>query len=309
MSALGLALGWHGFFPVVGSDEAQLPQTGAIRALRLLQDSGRAAAGAPFGTPQVLMPNIGVYWGIRDARGRGVPTLDRPVSLWRARAGTASGIYQLTDPSDPAQAELLRLFAVKAAMVSPGAAPPPASRLVYNGADADVYELVGALPRAFVACQWSAAISSEQALAQLHAASAAQLRRRPVVEGVLPAGGSSQAARAGGDARSCAASAARITRDDPAHVEISVRSPARARLVLLDNYYPGWKASVDGQQAAINATNLAFRSIEIPPGTHTVRFDYQPGSLRWGLGISGLCWITIFVLAFSAWRTRAAAEV
>ncbi len=43
-------------------------------------------------------------------------------------------------------------------------------------------------------------------------------------------------------------------------------------LVLSDAYYPTWKATVDGQEAKIYKTNLAFRGIIVPGGTKEIIF-------------------------------------
>jgi hypothetical protein len=59
-----------------------------------------------------------------------------------------------------------------------------------------------------------------------------------------------------------------------------VQSPNPARLVLLDTYYPGWSATIDGTKLPIQAANVAFRSVAIPAGSHTVDFDYTPTSIR-----------------------------
>ncbi len=52
-----------------------------------------------------------------------------------------------------------------------------------------------------------------------------------------------------------------------------------ALLVLAETHYPGWLATVDGQEVPIHATNMAFRGIELGPGSHRVAFRYQPGWL------------------------------
>lgn len=57
-------------------------------------------------------------------------------------------------------------------------------------------------------------------------------------------------------------------------------------VVLSDAYYPGWTAYIDDQKRPIYPTNLAMRGVFVEAGQHTLRFAYEPRSLRVGLGVS-----------------------
>ena len=67
-------------------------------------------------------------------------------------------------------------------------------------------------------------------------------------------------------------------------------------LVLLDSYYPGWNAYVDGNRTEILRANYAFRAVAVPPGSHTVEFRFRPRSLYSGLAVS-LITLLIGILA------------
>jgi hypothetical protein len=47
-------------------------------------------------------------------------------------------------------------------------------------------------------------------------------------------------------------------------------------VVLNDLWHPWWFAQVDGKPAVIARANVLFRAIEVPPGAHTVHFEFQP---------------------------------
>jgi uncharacterized membrane protein YfhO len=57
----------------------------------------------------------------------------------------------------------------------------------------------------------------------------------------------------------------------------------------------GWTARIDGRPARILPANYAFRAVEVPPGTHIIRFAYHPPGLTGGvmlslLGLIACCW-------------------
>ena len=54
-------------------------------------------------------------------------------------------------------------------------------------------------------------------------------------------------------------------------------------LVLNDIYYPGWKAFVDENPQTIYRGNYLFRVIRLPEGRHTVRFVFDPLSIKAGI--------------------------
>ena len=82
------------------------------------------------------------------------------------------------------------------------------------------------------------------------------------------------------------------------HVVINTETNLDSYLVLLDSYYPGWKALMDGKETTIHRTNYNFRGIVLPKGNHTVDFKYQPKSLEYGAVISGVSLLILIFLFF-----------
>ena len=69
-------------------------------------------------------------------------------------------------------------------------------------------------------------------------------------------------------------------------VRVNFNAAGPGVLVLLDAYYPGWEARVDGIQSKILRTNYMFRGVLVPAGVHTVEFNYRPLSFRAGAAIT-----------------------
>lgn len=69
-------------------------------------------------------------------------------------------------------------------------------------------------------------------------------------------------------------------------LEVALESPGL--VVIADTYYPGWKASVDGEPASIFPANLLFRAVYVPAGEHRVALSYEPRSFRFGVVLFAL---------------------
>ena len=55
---------------------------------------------------------------------------------------------------------------------------------------------------------------------------------------------------------------------------------------MLQNFYPGWKATIDGKATKILKSNFSMMSIVLPSGDHEVLFQYQERFIQLLLEIS-----------------------
>lgn len=72
-----------------------------------------------------------------------------------------------------------------------------------------------------------------------------------------------------------------------------VSSSSGGRFVLLENFFPGWTATIDGHSAPLAPANTTFQSVQVPAGRHTVRFAYRPRSVYFGALITVLSALTL----------------
>ncbi|MHB1356462.1 MAG: YfhO family protein [Anaerolineae bacterium] len=82
------------------------------------------------------------------------------------------------------------------------------------------------------------------------------------------------------------ATPAQITAYTSTAVTIQAHARQDGLLVLSDQYYPGWRAFVDGKSAEIVRVNQIMRGVLLPAGEHQVVFRFQPDSLRLGVWLS-----------------------
>ena len=82
---------------------------------------------------------------------------------------------------------------------------------------------------------------------------------------------------------------ARILEDGANAVAVEVDSDGPGWLLLLDNWFPGWEATVNGAPVRVRRADYAFRAVEVPGGRSRVVFVYRPLSFRLG-----------YLLAFAA---------
>jgi uncharacterized membrane protein YfhO len=72
--------------------------------------------------------------------------------------------------------------------------------------------------------------------------------------------------------------------------------------VVAESWYPGWRATLDGQAAPILRANYLSQGVVVPAGRHVVELRYQPDSFTIGAALSGLA--ALAGLALVVWAVR-----
>ena len=284
--AVDLFVAGMGYNTAIPVSHAAQPATPAIRFLQdrrpdrftALKPEARISFSAP------LPPNLSMRYGLYDTRGYVIPTEERYSNIWRRAIVANPRCYYIfcTTVAAPTQRAMraLALFGVRYLLQNYGDPPLKlaGSRLAYQGSDARIYTNPQALPRAFL-------VGGQQVVAgggaALDAVTAPAFSARSVAVTEEPIAGLPRGAAS-------TPGSARVERYEGEHVTLRTESDRPALLVLTDNWYPGWHASVDGRDAPIHRVDYLVRGVVVPAGAHRVDFSYSPESWRAGWILS-LC--------------------
>jgi hypothetical protein len=179
-------------------------------------------------------------------------------------------------------------------LLIPGRVEDPRLDEVHVGLQSVVYRNVNALPRAYLV----GAVEVVEPAAAIDRLLAADFDARSTVllEEPLPADVEVAAGAAG---------AVEWLERGVDRYTLRVAPDRPALLVVLDNWFPAWRAKVNGELTPIYRANHTFRAIAVPPGEHTVTFEYAPVALRTGALISLLVLaLLLAVIVLDAWRGR-----
>lgn len=227
----------------------RFPATALTTAITADAGLGRVDADA-------LPGHAGVVYGFQDIKG---------ISPLRLRW------YDDLVRSLP-QKRLWSLLGVRY-VVSEG--PGPEGAVALGAQDgATLYGLEGSLPRAWLVTEARIEPDSSAALAAL-ASAGLDLRRTVILDrepAQRPAGG--------------IAGSARVAAYASDRVVIETVSAESAILVVSENYYPGWQATLDGTPVEILRADHALWAVAVPAGAHVVEIKYESLSLGAGAAIS-----------------------
>ena len=288
-----------GATPAIDVDAARQPSTPGLEQLR----SGGRFVGLerPLG-PSPLIPNMALRWDLLDARSYDLPVERRYDTLWRRAIKNGPPTETPTTAAVLSERALPALRLMSVTQVAQDPADPPVDRprlpVRYDRKDLRIYANPGAMPRAGV-------VGAQTVVAGEDAELGAVLdpgfdgRRTLVTSSRLPGVPERAAAAPAGRARIVS------ERDEGLVVDAVARRPAA--LVVTDLHYPGWRATVDGEDAPIHRVDYLLRGVTLPPGRHRVEFSYEPATWRVGWIVSALALLALIAaLAVGIRRRRPA---
>jgi hypothetical protein len=99
-------------------------------------------------------------------------------------------------------------------------------------------------------------------------------------------------------------SSATLIEYQPTHLSIETNASTNSVLVISEIFYPGWKATIDGQPARIMLADFLLRAISLPPGNHKIEMHYTPTAAYTGAAISVAALALLALIAFYERRTQ-----
>jgi hypothetical protein len=221
----------------------------------------------PFGQPYRDHGNYLMLFGIEQAGGEHGNQLQR----FNEFAGAGQDVY--VDWSNFLESvNFLRAANVRH-IVSMVELEAPFMREVHRGS-AIVYENTLALPRAYLASNVVEAPMGQPTL-DLIGSPEFDVAGTAVVE---PGTGLSFPAEP-------LDGVAQVVEHTPDRVVVRATTNRPALLVLSDNYFEGWRATVNGTEVPILRTNHTFRGVPVGAGSSDVVFEYLPADLYTGFYI------------------------
>ncbi len=269
-------------------------ETPGVRFLVDRSDRGRVVRYED----DVLPPSLPGLFGVSDVAGynaltirsyRGYYAAMAPPSVKERRINPLKAVVSVHSP-------LLDRVAGRWVISACGTTPPDLP--VMYDAEMTVFENEDAYPRAYLTYRLAAVNSPRQAFELLSNPSTPRLtttlereevhlekdeKKWSTVGSWLDAHGGAETSFAPADRLD---DRVRFVVDEPERIVIDCASRGGRMLVLSDCYYPGWVATVDGEETPIHRVNRTVRGVVLPAGVHRVEFRYDPPSFRRGVAVS-----------------------
>jgi hypothetical protein len=195
---------------------------------------------------------------------------------YRIPAGHAMTASMLTATSELGgwwDDRLLRMYGMNYA-VSRGPTRGGQQEMFTGKSGIKIWRTADTFPRAWTVHQTVAA-PNDSAGGDMVRAADLDLRKTAVMLRTQPA-----LAQCGGEDRVTGFS------EKPSQVWVNVEMACKGLLIVSDNWYPGWRAEVDGRPAEIWKVNTVIRGVVVNAGKHNVAMRYRPFSVYFGFAFT-----------------------
>ena len=92
-------------------------------------------------------------------------------------------------------------------------------------------------------------------------------------------------------------------------LRIDATSPSDGILVVNDSFWPGWSATIDGNEVPIWRADFLVRAVPWPAGRHVLKMKYDPPEVLIGWIVSMAGALALAALSFFEWRKKRSAAI
>jgi hypothetical protein len=78
--------------------------------------------------------------------------------------------------------------------------------------------------------------------------------------------------------------------DEPDRIVLQVQAAAPAFVVIADTWFPGWRATLDGQPLVIHRVQHLLRGLAVPAGSHRIVLAYEPEGWAASVRVTWIAW-------------------
>jgi hypothetical protein len=235
------------------------------RTRNTLSMTGHSETGAWLRFKDILMPDLGMAYGLPMADGGAEP-------LYYARYDAVLNVLD-QDPLSP----WMNLLGIRY-VLSFWDLPRAKFRLI-GDTTARIFENPEAKPEAYLA-DAADFVPEAEILAYVRHSKAALAGRVLVNDPAL-----ARPAAPDPHAR------AEIVSQDPGRMSVRVNCTQPHWLVSTQAWDAGWRAAINGLSFPVRKVNLVQSAVEVPAGSSQVEFYYVPPGFAWALALSSLAWL------------------
>jgi len=175
-------------------------------------------------------------------------------------------VYPLdTFVTNPYRRRLFSLLGVKYIITKKEPLTGELFNLLYQGKNFDIWEYKEALPRVFLTGDYLVERDSQKIVDKIMDPTFS-LRDKIILEEKLPEGFSLPKKTSG---------MVTVVSYKENQVRLKTKSEFNQILFLSDNFYPGWKVTIDRIETKIYRADFSFRAVAVPKGEHEIVFSYE----------------------------------
>jgi hypothetical protein len=253
-----------------------------------------------FGDGSVLSPNSAEIFGLSDSRGSDFMNVRRYEELLTGHAGDFD--FCRLPAGIPKAFPLLNVKYILSEKLH--TVNPLLYELVY-AKEIAIYRVKACLDRALLVYDYQ--VEPDRAAVLARVSSEGFDPRQVLLFEDRPAlpptavGAPTTGTNAGGSVR--------VVSYEPDDIRIDATLSRPGYLLLLDTYFPGWSATVNGAPAPILRADYNFRAVSLPAGKSTVSFSYRPWSWRMGLYLCAAGILALIAAWFLPWTRQSGGTI